>query len=308
MLIQSRSFCQMLMLVSTESFRFLLGIGFPTFWTGVLVMSNPMSGPLSCSWHILHLRTSLHLDVWDVYRRMTHRFPYFDTISIWGTNVGFYGTLGITSLRTSFHVLDLSLGHVGCRFVLAFVRTHLPVLVHCHSSWCQRQLPILGSIRLHVLWNWCYRNHNALFLPAWAFDHKRITPMWCLSTWCWPCSWCITDQTYRYIWTWSRIFMQHLMSLAYIHIRVSGDMLLRLYTRFPLRGGSRMAARALSGHLWSTVSRISLRDSMLSLLVEFEFLRIHSVPTTTYTNAGCCYLSIPCITRQIFNTSDLTWI
>ena len=103
-------------------------------------------------------------------------------------------------------------------------------------------------------------------------------------------------------------FMRFLMSLAYIHIRVSGDMLLRLCTRFPLRGCSRMAARALSGYL--------VNHSRLFITTRFDIIssrRIRIASDSLGSDnsllvAGRCCLSIPCITQLVFITFYLTRI
>ena len=110
-----------------------------------------------------------------------------------------------------------------CSLAFALIRLHLRASLHLR---CQRQLPIVGfcsSARLTAL---------ILSRPYRSFSRHELF---------------IAQHLYFYSGCVTCTFVRRLMSSAYIHIRVSGDMLLRLCTGRLFRG-VRMAARALSGY------------------------------------------------------------
>ena len=178
--------------------------------TGVLVMLCHWPIGLASGSAVLCLRTAYIL------------------LSATGTDAGFCGALRIAPVCLFLHVLGRSLGHVGpgvCT-CLRRVWTFLHLRASLHLG-CQRQLPIVrfcSSARLTAL---------ILSRPYRSISrHELLIPQTsCISTGD------VCDLHFR----------AGLMSSAYIHIHVSGDMLLRLCTRHLLRG-VRMAARALSGY------------------------------------------------------------
>ena len=192
-------------------------------------------------------------------------------LSATGTDAGFCGAPGIAPGCLFLHVLGRGLGHVGpgvcsCpRLVWTFL--HLRASLHLG---CQRQLPIVrfcSSARLTAL---------ILSRPYRSISrHELLIPQTsCISTGD------VCDLHLR----------ASLMSSAYIHIRVSGDMLLRLCTRCLLRG-ARMAARALSGY---RVIRSFLHTTSISNFFEFTRFRLNTRVVC------CCCMSEPCITAIVF--------